>query len=204
MFLYAGNTGLAGIGIARKQKKIGGFMKDRKLQLKTGVTTGLCAAAAAKAATITLLSSEEVRQVSVTAKTGAEITFNVTDTLRFSEAAKCAVIKDSGDDPDITNGLKVFATVNKTGVKGITIDGGDGIGRVTKPGLKVAVGKAAINPVPMEMVNSAIMEVCDLFSYTGGIRAILSIPGGAAIAKKTMNKRLGIVGLKKKFTKKKK
>jgi cobalt-precorrin-5B (C1)-methyltransferase len=162
--------------------------------LKTGVTTGLCAAAAAKAATMTLLSPNAVRHITVKTKTGVLINFDVTDTLRENGIAKCAVKKDAGDDPDITNGLKVFAAVSKTSTKGIEIDGGDGIGRITKPGLRVAPGKAAINPVPMEMVNSAITEACALFSYTGGIKVIISIPGGAAIAKKTMNERLGIIG----------
>jgi cobalt-precorrin-5B (C1)-methyltransferase len=169
-------------------------MKELLKQSRTGVTTGLCAAAAAKAAAITLLSSEAVRHVTVTAKTGTSVTFEVAESLLEKTVAQCAVQKDSGDDPDITNGIKVFAAVSKTDTNGIEIDGGDGVGRVTKPGLKVAVGKAAINPVPMEMVNLAIAEACSLFSYTGGIKAVISIPGGEAIAKKTMNKRLGIVG----------
>ena len=161
---------------------------------KSGFTTGLCAAAAAKAATLMLLSSDEVRTVTVTAKTGVSITFKITDALKENGTAKCAVLKDAGDDPDVTNGLKIFAAVSKMDTAGIEIDGGEGVGRVTKPGLKVPVGKAAINPVPMEMVNSAIAEICDSCSYTGGIRAVISIPGGAEIAKKTMNERLGIVG----------
>lgn len=169
-------------------------MKKQEHKLRTGVTTGLCAAAAAKAAAITLLSSGTVTQVTVTAKTGVTITFDVTDTLLENDAVKCAVRKDAGDDPDVTNGIKIFASVSKTSADGIEIDGGDGVGRVTRPGLKVAVGKAAINPVPMEMVNSAIAEVCLLFSYKGGIKAEISIPDGAVIAKKTMNERLGITG----------
>ena len=163
-------------------------------ELRKGVTTGLCAAAAAKAAVITLLTSDTTTEVDVTAKTGAVIKLKVTDTLREDGVVMCAVQKDAGDDPDVTNGLKIFAAVSKTDTKGISIDGGEGIGRVTKPGLKVPVGKAAINPVPMEMITSAIEGVCGQYLYTGGIKAIIYVPSGAEIAKKTMNERLGIVG----------
>ena len=162
--------------------------------LRTGITTGLCAAAAAKAATMMLLSDERPEHVEVTAKNGAKIKLDVTDTIQEQGLIKCAVKKDAGDDPDITNGIKIFAAVSKTDAEGIEIEGGEGVGRVTKPGLKVPVGKAAINPVPMEMIKSAIEETCALFSYHGGIKVIISIPGGTEIAKKTMNQRLGIVG----------
>ncbi|MDR0313728.1 MAG: cobalt-precorrin-5B (C(1))-methyltransferase, partial [Treponema sp.] len=155
-------------------------------ELRTGVTTGLCAAAAAKAAAMMLLSPDAVKIVTVKTKTNALVTFDVLDITLENGIVKCAVQKDAGDDPDITNELKIFAEVSKTDADGIEVDGGEGIGRVTKPGLKVAVGKAAINPVPMEMICSAIAEACALFSYTGGIRAIISIPGGADIAKRTM------------------
>jgi len=164
-------------------------------KLRMGITTGLCAAAAAKAATLVLLCSTNlVYQVEITATSGETFCLEVTDTVFESGTVKCAVIKDAGDDPDITNGLKVFASVSKTTASGIEIDGGEGIGRVTKPGLKVPVGKAAINPVPMEMIKNAIECACVKYSYAGGIRAVISIPGGAEIAKRTMNGRLGIVG----------
>ena len=164
---------------------------------RNGVTTGLCAAAAAKAAAAMLLSSEPVEHVRVTAKDGTPIELKVTDAINSVEKngkVKCAVQKYAGDDPDVTNGVKIFAAVSKSDAPGIEIDGGEGVGRVTKPGLKVPVGKAAINPAPMEMIKSAIEEVCARFSYQGGIKAVISIPGGAEIAKKTMNGRLGIVG----------
>ena len=162
-------------------------------ELRTGVTTGLCAAAA-KAAAIMLLSSGPVGQVEITAKSGSAIMLEVTDITRKNGLVTCAVVKDAGDDPDVTNGVKVFAAVCKTDTDHIEIDGGEGVGRVTKPGLKVPVGRAAINPVPMAMIQSAIQEVCGRFAYTGGIKAIISVSGGAEIAKKTMNSRLGIVG----------
>ena len=163
-------------------------------ELRTGITTGLCAAAAAKAAMITLLSSDSAGQVEITTKEGARVELKVAETAQRNGMAVCAVRKDAGDDPDVTNGVKIYASVSKTCRGGIEIDGGEGVGRVTRPGLKVQVGKAAINPVPMEMIRSAISEICRRFSYEGGIKAVISIPGGTEIAKKTMNERLGIVG----------
>ena len=162
--------------------------------LRRGVTTGLCAAAAAKAATMTLLSAKLVKNVEITAGNGAAIAFDIIETTQENGLVKCAVIKDAGDDPDVTNGLKIIAAVSKTSKCGIEIEGGEGVGRVTKPGLKVPVGKAAINPVPMETIKSAIAETCARFAYTGGIEAEISIPGGEEIAKKTLNSRLGIAG----------
>ena len=161
---------------------------------RKGVTTGLCAAAAVKAATAALLSGEFVEQTGVRAENGAEIVFKVTDTKRGDGFVQCAVKKDAGSDPDVTNGIKIFAAVSKTDGTELELDGGCGVGRVTKPGLKVPVGKAAINPVPERMIKSAIGQVCREFDYTGGIRAEISIPGGAEIAKKTLNERLGVVG----------
>ena len=163
-------------------------------ELRTGVTTGLCAAAAAKAAAIMLLSSRRVSHVEITAKGSVSIKLGVTDTMQEGNLVKCAVQKDAGDDPDVTHGVKVYAAVSRTDANGIEIEGGEGVGRVTKPGLKVPVGKAAINPMPMRMIQSAIGEVCGLYAYRGGIKAVISIPGGAEIAEKTMNKRLGVIG----------
>ena len=162
--------------------------------LKTGITTGLCAAAAAKAAAITLLSSNPIEYIEITAKNGKPIKLKMADISLTNGKAKCAVEKYAGDDPDVTNGAKIYAEVTKTNAKSIDINGGDGIGRVTKPGLKVPVGNAAINPVPMEMIKTAIADACSRYSYDGGIKATISIPGGAEIAKKTMNERLGIIG----------
>ena len=162
--------------------------------MRTGFTTGLCAAAAAKAATIALLSSEAVESVEVFTGSGSGIVFDVVETVRDGESVTCAVLKDAGDDPDVTNGVMVLASVSKADGGRIEIDGGEGIGRVTKPGLKVAVGNAAINPAPMEMIRSSTVDACKTYAYSGGIKAVISIPGGADIAKKTMNERLGIVG----------
>ena len=110
------------------------------------------------------------------------------------EQAVCAVRKDGGDDPDATHGLLVYATVQKSSVPGVHIDGGRGVGRVTKKGLWQPVGEAAINRVPREMIREAVQSVCEDLDYTGGISVVISVPGGEEVAKKTFNPRLGIDG----------
>ncbi|MBO5556184.1 MAG: cobalamin biosynthesis protein CbiD, partial [Oscillospiraceae bacterium] len=112
---------------------------------------------------------------------------------RDGDRASCAVRKDAGDDPDVTDGLLIFATVEKT-EQGIAIDGGAGIGRVTKPGLDQPVGAAAINSVPRRMIDEAVTAVCEDLGYEGGLRVVISAPGGEEIAHKTFNPMLGIQG----------
>ncbi|MCL2137283.1 MAG: cobalt-precorrin-5B (C(1))-methyltransferase CbiD [Coriobacteriia bacterium] len=165
-------------------------------KLRTGVTTGLSAAGAAKAAMIALLSptAQTVDEVTVFSTYGQELTLAITETSFEGDWVKCGVVKDGGDDPDVTSGLTVYCAVAKSAGTGVELDGGEGIGRVTKPGLKVAVGQAAINPVPRAMISAAIAEVCELYAYTGGIKAVVSIPGGEEVAKKTLNARLGVIG----------
>ncbi|HOO28923.1 MAG TPA: cobalt-precorrin-5B (C(1))-methyltransferase CbiD, partial [Lachnospiraceae bacterium] len=108
---------------------------------------------------------------------------------------RCAVRKDSGDDPDITNKVLVYASVRLCPDKQeICIDGGEGIGRVTRPGLNQQIGKAAINAVPRQMIEQAVEEICEEYGYEAGIEVIVSIPGGELLAKKTFNPRLGIEG----------
>ena len=164
--------------------------------LRSGVTTGICAAAAAKGAAIAMFTAQQPDTVVIVAKNGVSIEFEIVGTIFTDDGGViCSVIKDAGDDPDITNGVKVYAAVSRAAdIKGVEIDGGEGIGRVTKPGLKVSVGKAAINPVPLEMIETAINDVKQQFSHDGGIKVVISIPGGEELAKKTMNERLGIIG----------
>lgn len=170
-------------------------MKAFELQeLRQGITTGLSAAAAAEAATIALFSGNTVQQVQVTARTGEQFIIPISQTNWENDWVRSGVVKDAGDDPDVTDGLTVFTAVRRTANHGIDIDGGEGIGRVTKPGLKAAVGQAAINPVPREMITQAIQAVCSRYGYTGGIQAVVSIPGGEQVAKRTMNARLGVIG----------
>jgi cobalt-precorrin-5B (C1)-methyltransferase len=162
-------------------------------RLRCGYTTGACAAAAAKAATTMLLSGDPVTSVTLMTPKGVPLSLDVTDAGIGPGWARCAVIKDAGDDPDITDGLPVYARVEKIS-EGVFIDGGEGIGRVTKPGLDQPVGEAAVNSVPRRMITEAVNAACAARGYGGGIAVILSIPGGEALARRTFNPRMGIEG----------
>ena len=167
--------------------------KDGK-RLHFGFTTGTCAAAAAKAATILLLSDTAPQTVSIRTPKGIDLTLPVLEPVRGDGFASCAIRKDAGDDPDVTDGVLVYARVSKRAQPGIAIDGGVGVGRVTKPGLKQAIGEAAINPVPREMIRLAIEQVAKDYDGEGGFSAVISVPAGVALAEKTFNPRLGIEG----------
>ncbi|MNO34055.1 cobalt-precorrin-6A synthase [compost metagenome] len=110
------------------------------------------------------------------------------------ELAVCATVKDAGDDPDATHQARIEAAVSWRDCPGVEIDGGKGVGRVTKPGLPVAVGEAAINPVPRRMILEAVSEVLEEHGAARGVRVVVSVPEGEAIALKTLNPRLGILG----------
>ena len=143
------------------------IIRDGK-KLRLGYTTGSCAAAAAKAAAWMLLSGSKKESIRLLTPKGMELTLAVEDIHRSPDCVRCAIRKDSGDDPDITRDTLIYAEVRKTETVGIVIDGGQGIGRVTKPGLDQPVGAAAINSVPRLMIREAVEEVCGLFGYTGG------------------------------------
>ena len=167
--------------------------KDGK-RLRLGYTTGSCAAAAAKAAAWMLLTGREKATVTLDTPKGIRLELPVLDIRQEENTVSCAIQKDGGDDPDITNGTLIYATLTRTETPGITIDGGTGIGRVTKRGLDQPVGNAAINSVPRKMIAENVQEVCDLCDYPGGISVLISAPEGEMLAKKTFNPRLGIVG----------
>lgn len=170
------------------------FLRHNKEGLCRGITTGTCATAAAKAAAMLLLKEvEEVASVKVHTRGGEEVEVEIADYDISSTSVTCAVIKDAGDDPDITDGARIVVTVQKT-EKEIVVEGGDGVGKVTRPGLKVAVGRAAINPGPMEMIQSEVQRVCENNCYNQGLLITVSAPEGVALAKHTMNERLGIIG----------
>jgi cobalt-precorrin-5B (C1)-methyltransferase len=163
-----------------------------KRSLRSGYTTGACAAAAAQAATIVLLKQEVVNQVQVDLPGANQVNFKVNRCVFECTQASCSVIKDAGDDPDVTNGVEICATVRWKGEPGIDIRGGKGVGAVTKPGLEIPVGMAAINPVPRQMIESSVREVMP--SKDGrGVEVIISVAGGEKLAKKTLNPRLGII-----------
>ena len=172
-------------------------IKDNK-KLQMGYTTGSCAAGASRAATIMLLTGNDVEYVNLMTPKGFELTLEIKEKERGTGYVKCAVEKFSGDDPDVTNGALVYAKVSKTNETGIdnkvNIDGGLGVGRVTKPGLDQPVGNAAINHVPREMITANVREICEDFEYFGDIDVEISIPAGVELARKTFNPRLGIEG----------
>jgi len=165
---------------------------DGKL-LRCGYTTGTCAAAAAKAATEMLLSSQLIEEISIIVPNGETPEFEILNADFNENSASCAIKKDSGDDPDVTDGVLVYATATRIS-KGIKIDGGEGVGRVTKPGLDQPVGNAAINSVPRMMIEKEILSVCEKCNYIEGISVIISIPGGEELAGRTFNSHLGITG----------
>ena len=163
-------------------------------KMRMGYTTGSCAAGAAKGATFMLLTGKDIREIDITTPKGIKLSLELLEIKRENDGVTCAVRKDGGDDPDATNGILVYATVRKCAGSEIILDGGVGVGRVTKPGLEQAVGQAAINKTPRQMIKEEVTSVCNQLDYTGGLFIEISIPQGEEIAKKTFNPRLGIVG----------
>lgn len=162
--------------------------------MRKGFTTGSCAAAAAKAALYMLLTGKVKKEIRIITPAGIPFTAAVVNIKRSESEVSCAVIKDGGDDPDVTTGYPVTAGVTLSEKAGIEIDGGEGVGRVTKPGLDQPVGAAAINHVPREMIRKECREVLRLLGEKRGVRVVISVPGGEELAKKTFNPRLGIRG----------
>ena len=162
--------------------------------LRCGYTTGSCATAAAKAAATMLLTGEPVATVRIDTPKGIMLNLEPLEIEVQDQYVSCAIRKDSGDDPDDTNGILVFAKVEKVAEPGVHIEGGVGVGRVTKPGLACAVGGPAINPTPRRMITSEVTSVMEEAGYAGGLLVTIFIPEGVEIAKKTFNPRLGIVG----------
>ncbi len=190
-----------------------------KKALRHGYTTGACAAAAAKGAALMLREQRLVEEVEIALPAGEPATFRLHGQEFTENFASCFVVKDAGDDPDVTNGAAIHAAVTRVDNVGaqhaapgenvsgaaccapteppdrfIIIDGGVGIGRVTKPGLAVPVGEWAINPVPRRMIEEAVREVFHFQPSAFSLHCLISIPNGAVLAKKTLNERLGIVG----------
>ena len=162
--------------------------------LRCGYTTGSCATAAAKAAATMLLTGERVAAVRIDTPKGVVLELEPLEVELAEQYVSCAIRKDSGDDPDDTNGVLVFAKVEKVAEPGVHIEGGVGVGRVTKPGLACAVGGPAINPTPRRMITAEVGSVMEQVGYSEGLLVTISIPEGVEIAKKTFNPRLGIIG----------
>ena len=163
-------------------------------KLRCGYTTGTCAAAAAAGAAARLLTGETLPAVRIATPAGVAVEAELLQHAAGEGWAACAVRKDGGDDPDVTDGALIFARVERTDTPGIIIDGGEGVGRVTLPGLDQPVGAAAINSTPRRMIAEQLESAAAKAGYTGGLRAVISVPEGEALAKRTFNPRLGIVG----------
>ena len=186
--------------------------------MRYGFTTGSCAAAASKAATYMLLTGKLKQNIIIQTPKGILFHAEILEVTRSEREVACAVRKDGGDDPDITSGALIFSTVRfadekekileqhngqLSGIRAesvqgkravIHIDGGKGVGRVTKPGLDQSVGNAAINHVPREMIEKEVQEVCALADFSGELYVTISVPDGERLAEQTFNPRLGIVG----------
>lgn len=169
-------------------------------ELRSGFTTGSCAAAAAKAAAYMLLSGEIKEEITIITPKGSSFDAKIIDIQRGEGHVSCAVRKDGGDDPDVTTGALIYAEVslNDAAMTGkderVVIDGGDGVGRVTRPGLDQPVGAAAINSVPRAMIKKEVEDAAEACGYEGSLKVIISVPGGEEIASHTFNPRLGIEG----------
>jgi len=166
----------------------------KKEKLRTGYTTGTSATAAAKAALLSLINQTKIENIDVKLPKGSFIKIPI-HLCQFDEnRSKCSVIKDGGDDPDVTHGAEIVVELSFTDkINEIEIDGGEGVGIVTKPGLGLELNKAAINPVPKKMINENLREIIDKYLLKKGIRVIISVPKGKELGPKTDNPRIGIL-----------
>lgn len=171
------------------------IIKDNQ-RLRCGYTTGSCAAAASQMAAAMALGAEFTPGDKIVLNTPKGVRLELTpEDLQCGEGwAACAIRKDGGDDPDVTNGILIYAKVSIEPGSEIILDGGEGVGRVTKRGLACPVGEAAINPVPRKMILEQVQKVCEGFDYKGGLRVEISVPEGEEVAKRTFNANLGILG----------
>ena len=170
------------------------YLPVGKEKLRCGYTTGTCAAAAAAGAARLLLTGELLPAVRVDTPAGITVEAELLDHTAGSDWAACAVRKDGGDDPDVTDGTLIYAKAERTDAPGVTIDGGTGVGRVTRPGLDQPVGEAAINSTPRRMIREQAERAMGETGYTGGLKVTISVPEGEKLAEHTFNPRLGIQG----------
>lgn len=173
--------------------------------MRYGFTTGSCAAAAAKAASYILLTGKRKTEIAIETPKGIQYKAKIMDIRCGENEVSCGVEKDGGDDPDVTTGTWIYAKVSylkdeacegcrESSEQEIVIDGGAGVGKVTRPGLDQPVGSAAINHVPREMIKKEVLEVCRCVDYQGSLRIEISVPQGEELCRHTFNPRLGIIG----------
>ncbi|MEC7711474.1 MAG: cobalt-precorrin-5B (C(1))-methyltransferase [Thermoproteota archaeon] len=168
---------------------------ENKTKLRTGFTTGSCATASSKAGILAIINQENIERIEIILPKRSKLDIQINSCEFTNNSAKCSVIKDGGDDPDVTHGAEIIVDVALTDVVGeIEIDGGEGVGRVTKPGLGLEIGSAAINPTPKKMILENIREVAKELLEKKGIKITVSVPKGKELGPKTDNPRIGIVG----------
>ena len=162
-------------------------------KLRTGYTTGSSATAASKAALLSILDQREIKEIEITLPKKSTIKIPVNGCKYDTSKAVCSVIKDGGDDPDVTHGAEIVVELSLTANKGeIEIDGGKGVGIVTKPGLGLEINRPAINPVPKKMINGNLREIGGKILKEKGIRVVISVPKGKELGPRTDNPRIGI------------
>jgi cobalt-precorrin-5B (C1)-methyltransferase len=165
-----------------------------KTNLRYGYTTGACATAATRAALLMLLTGNMVNRVEINLPVKKTASFMIENQRIGKDFCIASVKKDGGDDPDVTTGLYIYSRVELTGEHGITVMGGEGIGKVTREGLPVKPGNPAINPVPLKMIRSTVGEITEAYGIREGVKVTIYAPGGCEVAKRTCNPKLGIVG----------
>jgi cobalt-precorrin-5B (C1)-methyltransferase len=166
-----------------------------KGELRRGWTTGACAAAATKAAYLGLLIGRFPDPITIVLPRGERPSFDLAESARRGGQAMAVVIKDAGDDPDVTHGARIRATVRRGEPgSGVIFVAGEGVGVVTRPGLPVAVGEPAINPAPRQLIRKLVAEVAKAQGDAGDLEVTIAVPGGEILAQRTANGRLGIVG----------
>jgi len=167
----------------------------KKETLRTGFTTGACAAAAAKAAAFILATRVDQKEVEITLPIKKIAKFRIERCKISLNSVLCSVVKDAGDDPDVTHGAEICASASWIDTPNeILINGGRGVGIVTKQGLGLEIGKHAINPVPRKMIDYSVKEALESVLQKRGVMATISVPNGEELTKKTLNRRLGIIG----------
>jgi len=167
---------------------------ENKTKLRTGFTTGSCATASSKAGILAIINQKNIEKIDIILPKRSRLDIQINSCEFTNNSAKCSVIKDGGDDPDVTHGAEIFVDVELTDNVGeIEIDGGEGVGRVTKPGLGLEIGSAAINPTPKKMILENAREVAKELLEKKGIKITVSVPKGKELGPKTDNPRIGIV-----------
>lgn len=177
-----------------KEVRMEKYMVVNGKKLRCGFTTGTCATAAATAGALMIFTGETVDKVSVRLPRGEILIIDIKTPVFSVHGVRCCVKKDSGDDPDSTDGILIYADVSLDDSGKINIIGGKGVGKVTQKGLDCSVGEPAINSVPRKMITENVQRICSQYGYSGGVNIVISVPEGEEVAKKTFNPQLGIVG----------